>query len=98
SRPPPKSTTRPTCGPSATRWATSSTTRGSTSTGKCCTERGNATRSAGRVPRWTGMAEADGAFLEAFLGEERAELQSLRFATVVGRFYEDLAERLAAGG
>ena len=43
------------------------------------------------------MAEADGAFLEAFLGEERAELQSLRFATVVGRFYEDLAERLESG-
>ncbi|HKZ14759.1 MAG TPA: 6,7-dimethyl-8-ribityllumazine synthase [Solirubrobacterales bacterium] len=43
------------------------------------------------------MAEADGAFLEEFKPSERSELGSLRFATVVGRFYEDLAQRLEAG-
>jgi 6,7-dimethyl-8-ribityllumazine synthase len=42
------------------------------------------------------MAEA-GAFLEAFQVEERAALEPLRFAVVVGRFYEDLARRLVAG-
>jgi 6,7-dimethyl-8-ribityllumazine synthase len=42
------------------------------------------------------MAEAGG-FLEAFDSVERSELQPLRFAVVVGRFYEDLAERLTAG-
>jgi 6,7-dimethyl-8-ribityllumazine synthase len=43
------------------------------------------------------MAEAEGAFLEEFDEGERDELASLRFATVVGRFYEDLAQRLEAG-
>jgi 6,7-dimethyl-8-ribityllumazine synthase len=42
------------------------------------------------------MAEAGG-FLEAFSAEERAELAPLRFAVCVGRFYEDLAERLLRG-
>jgi 6,7-dimethyl-8-ribityllumazine synthase len=42
------------------------------------------------------MAEG-GEFLETFDSVERSELQPLRFATVVGRFYEDLAERLTAG-
>jgi len=42
------------------------------------------------------MAEA-GAFLEAFDATEREALEPLRFAVVVGRFYEDLAERLTAG-
>jgi 6,7-dimethyl-8-ribityllumazine synthase len=42
------------------------------------------------------MAEG-GAFLETFDTVERSELQPLRFAVVVGRFYEDLAERLTAG-
>jgi 6,7-dimethyl-8-ribityllumazine synthase len=42
------------------------------------------------------MAEA-GAFLEAFGEEERAALAPLRFAVCVGRFYEDLAERLLKG-
>jgi 6,7-dimethyl-8-ribityllumazine synthase len=42
------------------------------------------------------MAEA-GAFLEEFDAVERSELQPLRFAVVVGRFYEDLAERLTSG-
>lgn len=42
------------------------------------------------------MAEG-GEFLETFDAVERAELQPLRFAVVVGRFYEDLAERLTAG-
>ena len=42
------------------------------------------------------MAEA-GDFLEAFSGEERQALSSLRFAVCVGRFYEDLAERLLRG-
>ncbi len=43
------------------------------------------------------MAESDGAFLEEFSDEEREALAPLRFATVVGRFYEDLARRLAEG-
>ena len=42
------------------------------------------------------MAEAGG-FLETFDAGERAALGPLRFAVVVGRFYEDLAERLTAG-
>lgn len=42
------------------------------------------------------MAEP-GSFLEAFSEEERASLSGLRFAVCVGRFYEDLAQRLLAG-
>jgi 6,7-dimethyl-8-ribityllumazine synthase len=42
------------------------------------------------------MAEA-GAFLEEFSAEEKAELSTLRFAAVVGRFYEDIANRLLRG-
>ncbi len=42
------------------------------------------------------MAEA-GAFLERFSEEERATLAPLRFAVCVGRFYEDLAQRLLNG-
>jgi 6,7-dimethyl-8-ribityllumazine synthase len=42
------------------------------------------------------MAEA-GAFLEEFSEEEQAVLAPLRFAVVVGRFYEDLALRLLEG-
>ena len=42
------------------------------------------------------MAEP-GAFLEAFGDEERAALAPLRFAVCVGRFYEDLAQRLLSG-
>jgi 6,7-dimethyl-8-ribityllumazine synthase len=42
------------------------------------------------------MAEA-GDFLEAFSDEEREALAPLRFAAVVGRFYEDLASRLLEG-
>jgi 6,7-dimethyl-8-ribityllumazine synthase len=42
------------------------------------------------------MAEA-GAFLEQFSAEERGALAPLRFAVCVGRFYEDLAQRLLAG-
>jgi 6,7-dimethyl-8-ribityllumazine synthase len=42
------------------------------------------------------MAEA-GAFLERFDPTEREALGALRFAVVVGRFYEDLAQRLEAG-
>lgn len=42
------------------------------------------------------MAEP-GAFLERFDAEERAALAPLRFAVVVGRFYEDLARRLLDG-
>jgi 6,7-dimethyl-8-ribityllumazine synthase len=38
-----------------------------------------------------------GAFLEAFDDEERSALSGRRFAVCVGRFYEDLAERLLAG-
>jgi 6,7-dimethyl-8-ribityllumazine synthase len=42
------------------------------------------------------VAEAE-AFLEAFSDEEREALAGLRFAVCVGRFYEDLAERLLNG-
>jgi len=42
------------------------------------------------------MAEST-AFLETFGEEERLELAPLRFAACVGRFYEDLAERLLSG-
>jgi 6,7-dimethyl-8-ribityllumazine synthase len=42
------------------------------------------------------MAEA-GAFLEAFGDGERQALAGRRFAVCVGRFYEDLAQRLLAG-
>jgi 6,7-dimethyl-8-ribityllumazine synthase len=37
------------------------------------------------------------AFLEGFSEEERATLAGLGFAVCVGRFYEDLAERLVSG-
>ncbi len=42
------------------------------------------------------MAEP-GEFLERFDAAEREALASLRFAVVVGRFYEDLAQRLVFG-
>ena len=42
------------------------------------------------------MAEA-GEFLETFSEEEREALAPLHFAVCVGRFYEDLAERLLGG-
>ncbi len=42
------------------------------------------------------MAEA-GAFLEEFGDDEKAALSGLEFAVVVGRFYEDLAQRLLRG-
>jgi 6,7-dimethyl-8-ribityllumazine synthase len=42
------------------------------------------------------MAEA-GAFLEEFSEEERTKLTPLRFGVCVGRFYEDLAQRLLNG-
>jgi 6,7-dimethyl-8-ribityllumazine synthase len=37
------------------------------------------------------------AFLEGFGGEEKEALSDLRFAVCVGRFYEDLAQRLLSG-
>lgn len=42
------------------------------------------------------MAEAGG-FLEEFRDEEKEALAELRFAVVVGRFYEGLAQRLMDG-
>jgi 6,7-dimethyl-8-ribityllumazine synthase len=42
------------------------------------------------------MAEST-AFLESFTDEERQELAGKEFAVCVGRFYEDLAERLLKG-
>jgi 6,7-dimethyl-8-ribityllumazine synthase len=42
------------------------------------------------------MAES-GDFLERFSEDERATLAPLRFAVCVGRFYEDLANRLLQG-
>ncbi|MFN8162365.1 MAG: 6,7-dimethyl-8-ribityllumazine synthase [Solirubrobacterales bacterium] len=43
------------------------------------------------------MADAEGAFLERFSDEERATLAPLRFAVCVGRYYEELAQRLLKG-
>jgi 6,7-dimethyl-8-ribityllumazine synthase len=43
------------------------------------------------------MADGDGVFLEQFSDEERDWLAQQRFAVCVGRFYEDLANRLADG-
>jgi 6,7-dimethyl-8-ribityllumazine synthase len=42
------------------------------------------------------MAEA-GAFLEEFGDDEKGALSGLEFAVFVGRFYEDLADRLLSG-
>ena len=42
------------------------------------------------------MAEA-GAFLEEFRDDEKGALAGLEFAVIVGRFYEDLAQRLVKG-
>jgi 6,7-dimethyl-8-ribityllumazine synthase len=42
------------------------------------------------------MAEA-GSFLEEFRDDEKEALAGLRFAVVVGRFYEELARRLLDG-
>jgi 6,7-dimethyl-8-ribityllumazine synthase len=42
------------------------------------------------------MAEA-GAFLETFAEEEKGTLAGVEFAVCVGRFYEDLAQRLLNG-
>lgn len=43
------------------------------------------------------MADPDGSFLEQFSEEEQTTLAGLRFAVLVGRFYEDLALRLLDG-
>jgi 6,7-dimethyl-8-ribityllumazine synthase len=44
-----------------------------------------------------GPVAEPGAFLESFEEGERSILSSLRFAVCVGRFYEDLAQRLLSG-
>jgi 6,7-dimethyl-8-ribityllumazine synthase len=44
-----------------------------------------------------GPVAESGAFLGAFSEAERDELSGHRFAVCVGRFYEDLAERLLSG-
>jgi 6,7-dimethyl-8-ribityllumazine synthase len=41
--------------------------------------------------------QPEGAFLEQFGADEQEVLAPLRFAAVVGRFYEDLASRLLRG-
>jgi 6,7-dimethyl-8-ribityllumazine synthase len=43
------------------------------------------------------MADGDGQFLERFSDEEKAWLATQRWAVLVGRFYEDLANRLLDG-
>ncbi|HEX6665671.1 MAG TPA: 6,7-dimethyl-8-ribityllumazine synthase [Solirubrobacterales bacterium] len=43
------------------------------------------------------MGDGDGAFLEEFSAEERGGLAQRRFAVCVGRYYEDLAQRLVTG-
>ncbi|MBA3866672.1 MAG: 6,7-dimethyl-8-ribityllumazine synthase [Solirubrobacterales bacterium] len=43
------------------------------------------------------MADGDGAFLEQFSDDEVAHLAEQRFAVCAGRYYEDLANRLADG-
>jgi 6,7-dimethyl-8-ribityllumazine synthase len=43
------------------------------------------------------MADGDGVFLEQLSDEEKAYLAEQRFAVCIGRYYEDLANRLADG-
>jgi 6,7-dimethyl-8-ribityllumazine synthase len=43
------------------------------------------------------VAEGDGAFLEQFSQEERGLLARMRFAVCIGRYYEELAQRLLDG-
>jgi 6,7-dimethyl-8-ribityllumazine synthase len=43
------------------------------------------------------VADGDGQFLEAFSDDEKAYLATRRWAVCVGRFYEELAQRLLAG-
>jgi 6,7-dimethyl-8-ribityllumazine synthase len=43
------------------------------------------------------VAEGDGAFLEQFTQEERGAVASMRFAVCIGRYYEELAQRLLDG-
>ena len=43
------------------------------------------------------MADGDGQFLETFTDEEKGYLATQRWAVCVGRYYEDLAQRLLAG-
>jgi 6,7-dimethyl-8-ribityllumazine synthase len=43
------------------------------------------------------MADGDGAFLEQFSEEEKGQLAPLSWTVVIGRYYEDLAQRLEAG-
>jgi 6,7-dimethyl-8-ribityllumazine synthase len=43
------------------------------------------------------VAEGDGAFLEQFSQEERGALATMRFAVCIGRYYEELAQRLLDG-
>jgi 6,7-dimethyl-8-ribityllumazine synthase len=43
------------------------------------------------------VGDGDGEFLEQFTPEERGTLAQMRFAVCVGRFYEELAERLLNG-
>jgi 6,7-dimethyl-8-ribityllumazine synthase len=43
------------------------------------------------------MADGDGMFLEQFAEEETAWLAAQRWAVIVGRYYEDLANRLLDG-
>ncbi len=43
------------------------------------------------------MGDADGRFLETFSDAEKEYLAAQRWAVCVGRFYEDLAQRLLAG-
>jgi len=47
--------------------------------------------------RGSPMAEGDGDFLEEFDPAEREWLSGQRFAVCVGRYYEDLAQRLLKG-
>jgi 6,7-dimethyl-8-ribityllumazine synthase len=48
-------------------------------------------------PARTGRMAESTAFLESFSEEEKETLAELKFAVCVGRFYEDLAERLLNG-
>ncbi len=43
------------------------------------------------------MADGDGQFLETFTDEEKGHLAGQRWAVCVGRYYEELAQRLLAG-
>ena len=92
----PTRTTRPTCAPSATGWATRCTTRGCRSTRSCSTRSTARTRrTAGATLRRLSARRLSAANPDRF--RPMADLATMEFAICVATFYEDLAERLVNG-